>query len=197
VDASVGLQVSSVSAPVYALFGTVLGALIGGLATWGLERYRQRTQANAAERLLAIELRNALEATWEIRFDDRWPEGWAREWTAAWQTLRDPLLRQRPRKWALSEVAAACARLDQLQHAVNDGTLARKRLTGPNKLFLWEMQKLLEAACSSLAIGDRDYEKKPAEPTDKDLSKWKKEARELAVQADDTDSASHGSTQTS
>jgi hypothetical protein len=161
------------AAPVYALLGTALGALIGGLSTWGLEWYRRHSQATAAQRLLAIEIRNALEATWEVRFDGHWPHGWAREWTEAWKSLREPLLLDPPPREALTQVAAACARLDQLQHAVNDGSLAGRPLTGPNKRFLWEMQELLQMACSALSIPYLNgYEKRPPDPTPQELEAW-------------------------
>jgi hypothetical protein len=172
----------ALAAPLYGLFGTILGALIGGLATFGLERHRERSQAAAAKRLLAIELHNALEATWEIRFDGHWPHGWAREWTNAWQSLRGSLLLRPPSRESLTHIGRACTRLDQLQHAVNDRSLAGCALTGPNELFLWEMENLLQSACAALSIPyTGDYKKRPRDPTSTQLQKWEREAADAGA----------------
>jgi hypothetical protein len=165
----------------YGLIGVALGAAIAAFTSWRLDVRRERRAANAALMLLAIELANALDAVYRVRRTSLWPIGWSRDWTGSWQAARDRLLARPPHHDTVERIAAAAAQLDQLQNAVNalrpEDDAART--TGPkDNLFLWDMQRLLEPACESIAA--RPKEERPADPTDAELEQWHATAVEPA-----------------
>jgi len=147
----------------YALIGAVLGALLAGLRSWWLEVRREKKAAKAAQTLIAIELRNALEAVYVVRRDEAWPIGWSRTWTESWGAAREKLLARPPSEDTTRAVASAASRLDQLQNAVNKGRDDRK-LNAEDKIFLWDMQQLLEDACA--ALNQTRPEGRPEDPTE-------------------------------
>src|SRR5438132_712428 len=104
---------------IYGLIGVVLGASLAAFASWRLEVRRERMAANAARALLGIEFGNALDAVYEIRNSELWPIGWNRSWTRSWEVARDRLLARPPKPDTVRKIAAAAAKMDQLQHAVN------------------------------------------------------------------------------
>jgi hypothetical protein len=131
--------------------GTVIGSVTVIVGQRTAEKDRRARAAGAAWQLLRIELGNALDSVYEIRSRGEWPIGWHRTWAATWHGCRDVLLQAPPQERLLRPVATACARIDQLENAVNTGRPSTcLRLTDSDRRFLEEMQQLLEPACKAL-----------------------------------------------
>jgi hypothetical protein len=110
----------------------------------------------AAWKLLRFELGDALETVKDINAHHDWPIAQHREWHESWLSLRERIIASPPVETGLDKVAAACARLPELQRAVNDDENAGKQLDGPDETFL---PKSSNAACQALA-----YEPAPRDP---------------------------------
>jgi hypothetical protein len=133
----------------------LLGAGIGGLSSWLVQRTafeherhtqteQRKAEAQAAWKVLELELANALDTVYDTRSKGAWPIGCNRNWQAAWQDSRAAVTRD-PDGKDPGPVAAACARLDELQSAVNAGRSEEERkLKARDQVFLDEMQELLE-----------------------------------------------------
>ena len=177
----VPIAASSIATALIAAGASLLGVLVGGLTTGYVthraERRRARLASDAAWRLLRIEVGNARDAVYEIRGTGRWPIGWNRTWSAAWRDSRDKLLSSPPANDdAVRLVATACARIDQLEGAVNTGRSPRERwLTAEDQIFLWHMQQMLDPACRALAC--QPGEEQPNAPTADELAAWDNEVR--------------------
>jgi len=166
------------------VFG-LIGAGIGGLSSWLIQRTafererrarseQREAEANAAWRVLDLELANALDTVYDTRGKGEWPIGCNRNWQAVWQDSRAAVTHD-PGARDLAPVAAACARLDELQSAVNAGRTPEEReLTASDQVFLDEMQELLEEL--ELAPHRRRVERMPAP----ELERLKRRAREEA-----------------
>lgn len=139
-------------------------------------REREQEASEAAQLLLKFELGNARDSVYDVRKKGKWPIGWRRTWSLAWHEFRQQLLLAPPAEEVLSAIAAAFARIDQLEKGVN--TDRDKLELGPgDQLFLWEMQQLLEPACKILKY--EESKDRPRNPTKSELDKWKKEMLEL------------------
>jgi hypothetical protein len=188
---SLRLAASSIGTALIAACASLLGVLVGGLTTGYIarqaERRRGQLASDAAWRLLQIEVGNARDAVHEIRGTGHWPIGWNRTWSAAWRDTRDKLLRSPPaNEDALRRVATACARIDQLEGAVNTRRSQReRRLTAEDQIFLWRMQQLLDPACKALEC--QPGEKPPNAPAAEELAAWENEARTAEGQEASTD----------
>jgi hypothetical protein len=163
---------TSTDAAAIAAAGSLLGVLIGGVTSGWLALKAERRQAKRASEaawlLLRTELGNALDAVYEIRRTERWPIGWDRAWSATWRDSRDKLLASPPGDDDLHQVATVCARIDELQNAVNTGRPEHElNLSADDQIFLWRMQPLLEAACQ--ALGYRSAEERPRDLTEEQL----------------------------
>jgi hypothetical protein len=137
---------------------------------------------------LRAELRDALDAVHEIRASGAWPIGWRRNWSSIWREVRRPLLLSPPKgidEDALAAVERACAVLDQLENAVNEGRPDSERpLMNRDRIFLWRLQKeYLEPACA--ALGATSRVEPPPPPSTDDLREWEREPERRAASTHD------------
>jgi len=97
--------------------------------------------------LLGFEIGDALETVRDIKADGKWRIAYHREWYGTWQNLRERLIARPPKGKVIDAIAAACARLPELQKAVNDPVKSDGDLSEPDKNFLEEVEHLLDCAC--------------------------------------------------
>jgi hypothetical protein len=149
------------------------GTLLGSLLPLYTQRAARKRASEAAWRLLRIEAGNARDAVYEIREKGDWPVGWRRTWSSAWRDSREHLLVSPPRNDGLTPVAAALARIDELENAVNTGRdEGERKLSDSDQDFLWRMQLLLEPACEALGYrSEYDEKARPGDPAEDRLSR--------------------------
>jgi hypothetical protein len=166
------------------VFG-LIGAAVGGVSSWLIQRTafeherharieQRQAEARAAWRVLELELANALDTVYDTRVKGEWPIGCNRNWQAVWQDSRAAVTHD-PDGRDLGPVAAACARLDELQSAVNAGRSEEERkLKASDQVFLDEMQELLE----ELELAPNRMRAERVSPSE--LEKFKRVARQEA-----------------
>jgi hypothetical protein len=139
------------------LTGGLAGSILTGVGRFADRILSERSSSRAAWRLLRFEVGDALETVMAIERDKTWRIGYHREWYDTWRNSRNQLITRPPtRPEQFETVAAACARLAELQSAVNEPRdYDSRRLTDADEVFLHEMRQLLEEACAVLEYKPR------------------------------------------
>jgi len=153
---------SDVSDGVFGLLGVAFGGVVSWLiqrealhARQASERRRIELEADIAWKLVGFELSNALDTIAEARRGE-WPIGANRNWATAWTEVRGALLRAPPNREGLPIVAAACAKLDELQSAVNAPRSTEERtLKQSDHDFLGRIEPILQEAFDVVSSTER------------------------------------------
>jgi hypothetical protein len=132
------------------LSGSVFGAAVTGGFRYIEELKNQRMSSLTAWLLLRFEIGDALETVRDIKADGKWRIAYHREWYGTWRDLRERLITRPQKGKVVDTIAAACARLPELQNAVNDPAKSDSALSEPDNDFLVEIEHLLDCACAVL-----------------------------------------------
>jgi hypothetical protein len=129
----------------FGLIGVFIGGLVAFGATFLLESLRERSDAQAARRIVKAELNEAAKAAEDALNGPmpEWPPGWDRVgWTDSWSTYR-PVLAKRMETEDFSRLSDAYLQMRLLQTGLAAG---KRRLEGLDEAFLRQVQSVVSDA---------------------------------------------------